>query len=60
MRNDMVHGSRVYDLGDCHKAAIKMIDLIDATVTAFQREYGYDGWSRVAVRKNLDCIQIQK
>lgn len=50
MRNNLVHGSRVYNLTECKEAAEQIIALLDQTVDKFNREYGYDGWRRVSVR----------
>lgn len=44
MRNDLVHGSRVYNLSKCKEMVENIIELLDQTVTSFDAEYGYDGW----------------
>lgn len=51
MRNNLVHGSKVYKLSECKAEAVKMLSLLDQTVDSFNSKYSYDGWSRVAVRK---------
>lgn len=51
MRNQIVHGARVYDLAECKAMAENIIDLLDQTVSAFNSEYGFDGWSKVAIRR---------
>ncbi len=51
MRNKLVHGTQVYDLSECKETAEQILSLLDQTVCKFHEEYGYDGWSRVAVRK---------
>lgn len=51
MRNALVHGSRVYHLSKCKEMAEKIIELLDQTVTSFNKVYGYDGWTKVSIRK---------
>ena len=50
MRNNLVHGARVYNLAECMDTANQIVTLLDKTVDVFQKEYNYDGWSRVSVR----------
>lgn len=50
MRNDLVHGARVYNLAECMETANQILVLLDQTVDRFNQEYGYDGWRRVSVR----------
>ncbi len=52
MRNKLVHGSHAYSLNRCKVMSEKILELIDQTVFAFRGNYGYDGWSRVSVRRN--------
>jgi len=51
MRNDLVHGTRVYNLNLCKEMAENILELLDQSVASFNAEYGYDGWSRVSIRK---------
>ena len=51
MRNNLVHGARAYKLEDCKRTAENILDLIDQTITSFNTEYGYDGWSTVSIRR---------
>jgi len=51
MRNDLVHGTRVYDLSECKETAEQILSLLDQAVSRFKKEYDYDGWSQVSVRK---------
>ena len=51
MRNNLVHGTRVYGLALCEEMAKNTLALIDQTVSAFEAEYSYDGWKRLSVRK---------
>ncbi len=50
MRNDLVHGVRVYNLTECKETAKEILALLNQTVDIFNQEYGYDGWRRVSVR----------
>ncbi len=50
MRNNLAHGSRVYNLCTCKEVTENMLDSINQTVSCFRREYGYDGWSALSVR----------
>ena len=51
MRNNLVHGSRVYPLSDCKEVAEQILSLLDQIVVSFNLEYGFNGWSRVSIRR---------
>ncbi len=51
MRNQLVHGARVYDLEACSLMARNILALLDDTVKSFNEKYGFDGWSKVSVRR---------
>lgn len=51
MRNKLVHGERVYNLADCQKQATDTLAALDRVKAAFDKEYGYSGWSKHSVRK---------
>ncbi len=51
MRNNLVHGSRAYNLDLCKEMAENMLEVIEQTVSAFRAEYNYDGWGTVSVRR---------
>lgn len=45
MRNDLIHGVRVYKLAACVENATKVLTVLDSVVLSFKKKYGYDGWS---------------
>ena len=50
MRNNLVHGARAYNLDLCKDVTGEILALITHTIEIFEAQYGYDGWSRIAVR----------
>jgi hypothetical protein len=50
-RNDLVHGSRVYGVAECEREAGRALQALDDLRQTFRQEYGYDGWSKLKVRK---------
>jgi hypothetical protein len=51
MRNNLVHGKRAYSLEECDAVTRNILELLDHTVSVFNQNYGYDGWSKVSIRK---------
>jgi len=51
MRNNLVHGSGVYNSLKCKEMTENVIKLLDQTVISFETEYGYNGWHRVSIRR---------
>lgn len=51
MRNKLVHGERVYKLADCGAAANQVLDALIDFRSQLAAEVGFDGWSRVKVRR---------
>jgi hypothetical protein len=51
MRNDLVHGKRVYGLAVCEAMARDVLLELEVVRKAFENRYGYDGWSTVKSRK---------
>jgi len=51
MRNQMIHGSRVYNLLDCEAKAKALLITLDVIINSFQSAYGYSGWTRPSTRK---------
>lgn len=51
MRNQMIHGIRVYKLSECKSVAESALITLDSIVSSFDAHYGYDGWSRATSRK---------
>lgn len=52
MRNDLVHGARVYSVDECKEKTKQVLELINHAITKFSEVYGFNGWKRVAVRIN--------
>lgn len=50
MRNNLVHGIRVYDLVDCDSQARATLGSLASVKTLLDSEYGYSGWSRAKSR----------
>ncbi|MBT9456713.1 MAG: hypothetical protein IV097_08830 [Burkholderiaceae bacterium] len=51
MRNNLVHGKRVYALAECEAVAKDVLVELEVVRKAFESRYGYDGWSTVKSRK---------
>jgi len=51
MRNNLVHGNRVYSEGECKEKAEKVLSSLKHMVKVFKAEYDYGGWSRMPVRR---------
>jgi len=51
MRNELVHGIKVYNLLDCQKATKQVLKALDATRTTFNQRYGFDGWGKIISSK---------
>jgi len=52
MRNDLVHGVKVYKLQTCATETAAGLASLDNLKTALDIEYGYSGWTRGRVRRN--------
>jgi hypothetical protein len=57
MRNQLVHGIRVYNLKECEDKAKALLDTLDSIIQTLDDVYGYNGWSRPYTRKRsaLHC-----
>lgn len=51
MRNQLVHGARVYSLDECKKMAENILELVDQAVLSFEARYGFDGWKKISIRR---------
>jgi len=51
MRNELVHCSKVFDLEHCKRETGKALKALNNLRDAFQKRYGYDGWSKIRGRK---------
>ena len=51
MRNNLVHGEGVYNLNICKEETKKVLNTLNNIKIKFDSEYGYYGWSNIAVRK---------
>lgn len=51
MRNKLAHGERAYKLVDCEAEARHLIGLIRVFAGSLHAGIGYDGWTRLPVRK---------
>ena len=58
MRNEMVHGVRVYDLSVCEDKSSEVLDALDRLKTLLDKRYGFSGWEtcskRIKHRLHLD------
>ena len=50
MRNDMVHGERVYKTQQCIDSAEAVLVAIKEFMRTFDREYNYSGWTKHRTR----------
>jgi len=50
-RNEIIHGQRVYDLLICKAETQSVLKALNNIITSFQNTYGYDGWTKAAMRK---------
>ncbi|MEA1928869.1 MAG: hypothetical protein U9N73_11750 [Candidatus Auribacterota bacterium] len=51
MRNNLVHGNRVYDIEKCEKEVQKIVSLLDDLTAKFEEEYEFNGWAKFSIRK---------
>lgn len=51
MRNKLVHGERVYNLGECREQATRTLQALNRLKSTLDEEYGYSGWERLKVRR---------
>lgn len=52
MRNDLVHGVKVYKLATCAIETAAGLTALDNLKTALETEYGYSGWTRGRARRS--------
>ncbi len=50
-RNKLVHGLRIYDSTECQSETQKVLGVLTNLVSVFRTLYGYDGWTKIAIRK---------
>ena len=50
MRNDLVHGKKVFGLSKCREKAKELLTVLAEVRKVFQRRYGFDGWSKIKRR----------
>lgn len=51
MRNNLFHGTQVYELKTCEREAKKVIAALDAIKECLEDTYGYSGWEKISGRK---------
>jgi hypothetical protein len=51
MRNQLVHGTRVFELKTCRSQTSDALSALDQTKNAFKTNYGFDGWTNLSSRK---------
>jgi hypothetical protein len=51
MRNEMVHGIRVYELDTCKMETENLLQVLDRVKTKLDVVYGYSGWEKFKIRK---------
>jgi len=51
MRNNLVHGTRVYDVEKCEKEVRKIVALLDDLTARFEEEYEFNGWAKFSIRR---------
>jgi hypothetical protein len=51
MRNKLVHGSRVYELGECRSSAELVLKALANLRKNLLVKHGIDGWARLPVRR---------
>jgi hypothetical protein len=52
MRNRLVHGERVYKLDECRTEAERVLAALRALQGSLKATVGFDGWSRLPIRRN--------
>ncbi|WEK43282.1 MAG: hypothetical protein P0Y64_18505 [Candidatus Sphingomonas colombiensis] len=50
MRNNLVHGVRVYNLSDCQRQATETLNALNNAKSFLNGEYGYSGWTTASRR----------
>lgn len=50
MRNEIIHGTHVYNLKTCRESTIDLLLVLDDIKTRFKNNYDFDGWERLAPR----------
>lgn len=50
MRNNLVHGKKVYGLPKCNKKARELLTILAEVRKTFRRRYSFDGWSKIKRR----------
>ena len=51
IRNELIHGVRVYEEEECKEKAEKLLSALDNIKQILDETYGYSGWERLSVRK---------
>ncbi|MCH2457584.1 MAG: hypothetical protein MK186_06005 [Henriciella sp.] len=51
MRNQLVHGTRVFELKTCRSQTSDTLTALDNTKLSFSSNYGFDGWTNISSRK---------
>jgi hypothetical protein len=51
MRNKIVHGEQVYNLAECKAEAQNVLNALDAFRKTSLNDVGYDGWTKLPVRR---------
>jgi hypothetical protein len=50
MRNELVHGSKVFDLDHCKRETERTLEALRDLRNTFRKRYGYDGWTKIKLR----------
>jgi len=53
MRNELVHGSKVFDLEHCKRETEKALKALEQPTRHFPERYGYDGWSKLGPARKV-------
>jgi len=59
MRNDLVHGKRVYKDDICLEKTNELLAVLDNVRIVFQNKYNFDGWSKIKGRK-VSTLHIKR
>ena len=51
MRNQLIHGVRVYEEEECKKQTEQLLFILDNLKQKLDEVYGYSGWARLSLRK---------
>lgn len=50
MRNEIIHGTHVYNLKTCQESAIDLLSILEDIKKRFKNNYDFDGWEILAPR----------